>query len=40
MSNIYINDNLIVRVINTGKDKQKFIQEAIEEKLQKEEVKK
>jgi len=36
MATIYVPDETISKVLGTGKDKQKFVKEAIEEKLQKE----
>jgi len=36
MATIYVPDEVIAKVISTGNDKQKFIKEAIEEKLERE----
>ncbi len=36
MAVIYIPDELVAKVLATGKDKQLFVKEAIEEKLEKE----
>ena len=36
MATIYVPDEVIAKVIETGKDKQKFVKEAIEEKIEKE----
>lgn len=38
MSMVYIADELIFRIKLLGKDKSKFVREAVEEKLKKEEV--
>lgn len=40
MAMIYVPDGTIAKVIVTGKDKQKFVKEAIEEKLELEDVNK
>lgn len=36
MAVVYLPDELVARILATGKDKQLFVKEAVEEKLEKE----